>query len=111
MEDHLRELAAPDGPGDKVFETFGGDSAPEREAIVLEAGYAAIRYGYSMVRPTLDDLPDAPLPAGLEIRVVRPEHLAWLLKSCEGRDSPAVVTPPSSCCSWTPGCVGPSAWV
>jgi ribosomal protein S18 acetylase RimI-like enzyme len=28
-----------------------------------------------MLRPTLDDLPDAPLPDGLEIREVRPEHL------------------------------------
>ena len=75
MEDHLRGLAASDGPGDKFFETFGGDSAPEREAVILRAGYKAIRYGYAMVRPTLDDLPDAPLPAGLEIREVRPEHL------------------------------------
>ena len=28
-----------------------------------------------MIRPHLDDLPDAPLPAGLEIREVKPEHL------------------------------------
>ena len=75
MEDHVRELAASDPPGDKVFQTFGGDSAPDREAIVLNAGYRAIRYGYSMVRPHLDDLPDAPLPAGLEIREVQPDHL------------------------------------
>ena len=75
MEDHVRELAASDPPGDKVLETFGGDSAPDREAIVLQAGYQAIRYGYSMVRPHLDDLPDAPLPAGLDIREVKPEHL------------------------------------
>ena len=39
------------------------------------AGYEAVRYYYSMVRPTCDDLPDAPLPVGLEIREVRPEHL------------------------------------
>ena len=61
MEDHLRDLAAAK-PGDNVLETFGGDSAPDREAIVLRAGYVPIRYGYSMVRPHLDDLPDAPLP-------------------------------------------------
>jgi len=75
MEDHLRELAATDPDGEKVLQTFGGDSVPEREAIILRAGYDAIRYGYSMVRPNLDDLPDAPLPAGLEIREVQPEHL------------------------------------
>jgi mycothiol synthase len=75
MEDHLRELAAATPDGDNVLQTFGGDSAPEREAIILGAGYVAIRYGYSMVRPHLDDLPDAPLPAGLEIREVQPDHL------------------------------------
>jgi mycothiol synthase len=75
MEDHLREFAAADPAGEKVLETFGGDAAPEREAIILQAGYDAIRYGYSMVRPHLDDLPNAPLPAGLEIREVQPEHL------------------------------------
>jgi mycothiol synthase len=75
MEDHLRELAAADPAGEKVLQTFGGDTAPEREAIILQNGYEAIRYGYSMVRPHLDDLPNAPLPAGLEIREVQPEHL------------------------------------
>ncbi len=75
MEDHLRELAAATSEGENVLQTFGGDSAPDREAVVLRAGYVAIRYGYSMVRPHLDDLPNAPLPAGLEIREVKPEHL------------------------------------
>lgn len=75
MEDRLREIASAHPDGEKVLETFGADSAPDREAIVLAAGYAAVRFGYTMVRPHLDDLPDAPLPAGLEIREVRPEHL------------------------------------
>ncbi len=75
MEDHLRGVAARDPAGEKVLETFGGDSAPDREQIVLDAGYVAVRYGYTMVRPTLDDLPDAPVPEGLEIREVRPEHM------------------------------------
>ena len=77
MEDHARDLAAAETghSGDRVFQTFGGDSAPDREQVVLDAGYVGVRYGYTMVRPTLDDLPDAPLPAGLEIREVRPEHM------------------------------------
>jgi len=28
------------------------------------AGYQAIRYFYEMVRPTLDDVPELPLPTG-----------------------------------------------
>jgi len=75
IEDHLRQLAAAEPGGEKVFQTFGGDSAPDREQLILDAGYEAVRYGYSMVRPNLDDLPNAPLPDGLEIREVRPEHM------------------------------------
>jgi ribosomal protein S18 acetylase RimI-like enzyme len=59
----------------KVLETFGGDLAPERDTLLREMGYEAVRYFFGMVRPTLDDLPDAALPEGLEIRDVRPEHL------------------------------------
>lgn len=33
-----------------------------------------MRHFYEMVRPTLNDLPEAPLPAGLEVRSVRPDH-------------------------------------
>src|SRR5204862_410570 len=36
---------------------------------------------YTMVRPTLDDLPDADLPAGLEIREVRPEHMEAIFQA------------------------------
>ena len=56
-------------------QTFGGDLAPERDACSSSGGYVPVRHDFVMVRPTLDDLPDAPLPEGLEIRQVRPEHL------------------------------------
>ena len=44
-------------------------------ALLEQAGYAPIRYAFLMVRPDLEDQDDAPLPPGLEIREVRPEHL------------------------------------
>jgi len=74
IERHARGLAADDA-SDKVLETFGGDKAPGLERHVLAAGFEPIRHGYSMVRPHLDDLPDAELPEGLEIREVRPEDV------------------------------------
>lgn len=44
-------------------------------ATMLEReGYHPVRYAWEMVRPTLDDLPDFPLPEGLEVRPVLPEH-------------------------------------
>ena len=38
------------------------------------AGYTPARYSNNMVRPSLDDIPDFPLPPGLEVRPARPEH-------------------------------------
>jgi ribosomal protein S18 acetylase RimI-like enzyme len=80
METHLRALAAVEpedtaGPRRRVFETFGGDLAPGLERLILAAGFEPVRHEYAMVRPHLEDLPDAPLPDGLEIREVWPEHL------------------------------------
>jgi ribosomal protein S18 acetylase RimI-like enzyme len=40
-----------------------------------------VRHFYAMVRPTLDDLPDAPLPAGLEIRDVQPEDMQAIFEA------------------------------
>src|SRR5206468_1875506 len=54
---------------------FGGDLSPERDELLRQRGYEPVRYFYSMVRPHLDDLADAPVPEGLEIRDVLPEHL------------------------------------
>ena len=44
--------------------------------VLLEgAGYQLVRYGYSMVRPSVDPVPEAAMPEGLEIRPVREEHV------------------------------------
>jgi mycothiol synthase len=39
-------------------------------ALVEGEGYHRIRYGFMMVRPLSEPIPDAPLPAGLELRPV-----------------------------------------
>lgn len=75
MEAHARRLAADDPAPDRVITTFGGDSAPVLEQLVVAAGFVPVRHGYSMVRPLVDDLPDSDLPPGLEIRPVRPEDV------------------------------------
>jgi mycothiol synthase len=75
MEERARAIAAAHPPGRRFLESFGGDLAPERDAHLEEMGYAPVRHSYEMVRPSVDDLPDAPLPDGIEIRDVQPEHL------------------------------------
>lgn len=75
MEERARAIAAGHPPGPRFFETFGGDLAPERDAQIESLGYAPVRHFYEMVRPSVEDLPDAPLPEGIEIQEVRPDHL------------------------------------
>jgi ribosomal protein S18 acetylase RimI-like enzyme len=56
-----------------LFEVFAFDSQPEYEALILSEGYAPVRHEYDMVRPNLDNIPDLPLPEGLNVRPVQPE--------------------------------------
>jgi mycothiol synthase len=59
----------------RVLDAF----APGKDAEFVEAyerrGYVAVRRGFEMVRPDLVGIPDVPLPHGLEIRPVLPEHM------------------------------------
>jgi GNAT superfamily N-acetyltransferase len=50
------------------------DSIPSAHTLFASAGYSAARHYFAMVRPPLDDLPDARLPPGLELRPAAPEH-------------------------------------
>jgi ribosomal protein S18 acetylase RimI-like enzyme len=80
MQARLHEIAAThEQDGERFFSAFASDGEAGTNALLLADGYTPVRYSYDMVRPTLDDLPDAPLPAGLEIRPVEPEHyrLIW----------------------------------
>lgn len=63
------------GPPDVVHEIGGwGDSEVAGHArLAASHGYRVVRYFYDMRRPVADPIPEAPLPAGLEVRPVRPE--------------------------------------
>ena len=53
------------------------DTAPGTIALLEGDGFEVARYFFDMVRPTLDAIPDMPLPAGLEVRPVVPaDHRA-----------------------------------
>lgn len=74
-EGRCRQVAAGHPPGEKLLESEAADEATSRLGVLARRGYRPVRYSFLMVRPNLDDLADAPLPAGLEIRPVKPEHL------------------------------------
>jgi mycothiol synthase len=75
IEKHLKEIVrAHPRESKKYFQVNLGQSE-EGAAILLErAGYQPVRHFYQMVRPNMDDLPNYPLPEGLEIRSVTPDH-------------------------------------
>lgn len=76
LEDHLRGLeAALPRVEARFFEVGGASGSPGHDALFRAFGYAPVRYSFTMVRPNLDDEPDAPLPPGLEVRDVRPEQM------------------------------------
>jgi mycothiol synthase len=78
LEAVAREMAAErtaDGAanGSPSLISWCVDSAVQTATLFLDHGYAPVRYFFEMVRSPLDDIPEAPLPADLEIRPVRPE--------------------------------------
>ncbi len=75
LEKRMRAVAAEqasDRP--KFFQAFAAQYEVGFTALLEKAGYQAVRYAYEMVRPSLDDIPDFPLPQGLEVRPALPEH-------------------------------------
>ena len=75
LEQRLRTVAAghpPERP--KFFQAFANEAEVGLAAMLEKNGYRPARYFHDMVRPTLDDIPDFPLPPGIEVRPVQPSH-------------------------------------
>jgi mycothiol synthase len=72
-ESRLLEVAA-DHPRDskRFFQTYSDEEMSELNALLEALGYQRARYDFRMSR-TLDDIPEAALPEGIEVRPVRME--------------------------------------
>lgn len=75
-ERRLREIARPHDGEDcpAFFDTWSIPDAHNPAPLLTSEGYAPMRYFHSMTRPHLDDIPDAPAPAGIEIRPIEEKH-------------------------------------
>ena len=75
-EHHLRDLAR-GHPAEipKLFQVWATDTEHGAQALFAAAGYQPVRHYLMMARPIGLPLPDAPLPAGLEVRPVEPGHI------------------------------------
>lgn len=75
-EDRLRQIASThDKTGPRFFQSWVADTEKGNIAMFEKAGYLPVRYEFNMKRPTSDPLPEAPMPPGLEVRPVQPEHI------------------------------------
>jgi ribosomal protein S18 acetylase RimI-like enzyme len=61
--------------GPRFFQAGAADTEQGTTALLEKAGYQPVRYEFNMSRPISDPLPEAPMPAGLEVRPAQPEHV------------------------------------
>jgi mycothiol synthase len=84
LEDRVRHVAWSHGEDKPVYTRAGAKQHQEGLAILLErSGYQPLRYFYVMVRPTLEDILDLPLPPGIEVRPALPEHFRAIWKAID----------------------------
>lgn len=90
--DRATAIAAAHDVPDQRIQAWANDGGP-RESIVRASGFAPFQWSAFMVRPHLRDIPDRPLPSGLEIRPVDPSHLRaiWEADIEAFRDHPGYV--------------------
>ena len=75
LEDRLRTLAESHSAGETgLLELIAPDANVGLAAMAQRNRYEPVRYFVEMVRPDLENIPDFPLPEGLELRPVLPEH-------------------------------------
>ncbi len=73
-ERRAREIAASHTTDrQRAFGAFASERQPARLRLLERSGYQVVRYFFDMVRPNLDDIPELPLPEGIEIRPVTPD--------------------------------------
>ncbi len=80
--DRARQRAAAEDPDRAV--SVAGDAEDQEighRALLARAGFEPVRHFLLMRRPTLDDVPDAPLPHGVEIRPVTPAQRRAVLEA------------------------------
>jgi mycothiol synthase len=59
----------------KRLESWSYVKEAGRNALLETNGYRPVRYWFEMERPTLEEIPDVPLPAGFEFRPARSEDM------------------------------------
>ena len=74
-ERRLRQAARAHPEGKKLLRVWATDKEYGALALFAAAGYEPVRHFIAMTRPIDTPLPDAPMPHGLTVRPVRPDHI------------------------------------
>ncbi|OGT28497.1 MAG: hypothetical protein A2Z17_02480 [Gammaproteobacteria bacterium RBG_16_66_13] len=63
----------------RILQTFVSEGETGAVALMLDRGYAPVRYGFKMVRDLSAPIPDLPLPDGLQVRPAEAKdfHAIW----------------------------------
>ncbi len=61
-----------------LLDNFVSSTETDRVNLLEQRGYKAVRYAFEMVRPDLENIPDLPLPPGVEVRPVESEHVRMI---------------------------------
>jgi mycothiol synthase len=78
----IRQRAAIEDPGVAVnVQADSEDQETGHRALLARDGFQPVRHFFLMRRPTLEYVPDAPLPEGLEIRPVTEAHRRTILEA------------------------------
>jgi mycothiol synthase len=73
----IREQEAEPAPafsGGRLFEVIASNLEPELCRLLEEAGFQAAKWGALMTCPDLRNIPENPMPEGMEVRPVKAEH-------------------------------------
>lgn len=83
QEDHLRDIATshPDSC-ERLFSLWRRDIHAGKASLFEQFGYKPVRIGQDMLRPTLEDIADFPLPDGIEIRPPEPAQYRAIWEAC-----------------------------
>ncbi len=73
------EALAPVGRGTRRFDSWADDGAAGARALLGAEGYGPVRWFFLMLRRGLDEIPDVPLPAGLELRPITDRDVATVV--------------------------------
>ena len=82
-EQRARKIASEHPGNQDFFRSWADDTEVHWISLLLREHYTPVQYYALMVRPLSEPIPELPLPEGIEIRPVQPEHYWTIWRAAE----------------------------